>query len=212
MTKTTSRSKTIRMTKTKMSSLAEIVGLRSDASVPAIKAAALAYVSLGKAVMAATDTRNPSAALGALQALVDEAVEVGALRAELKQRKIKAVAAEKMDLLRKLSAANLPGYPRGELFVDREVNGQLIAGPAPMYAEMKLATLRGFVDAKLSGKAPSSKSPFDPNRAAAEEGRIEALAGGLESGSLVDATAQHSSAPRADLAKSAAALQAKGII
>ena len=114
--------------------LSAIFGLHANASQPAIRSAALAYVNLGKRVMSATETKSPQEAIGALQGLVDDAAEVGKLRADAKQAKKRENYRERMDLLRKLAAADLPGYSRGELFVDRENDGKACIAPAPVYA------------------------------------------------------------------------------
>jgi hypothetical protein len=79
-----------------------------------------------------------------------------------------------MDLLRKLASANLPGYTRGDLFVDVESNGKLVPVPAPMYDEMKLSTLRGLVNGKLKSAPRTQVAPFQPSQTAASQAANQA--------------------------------------
>lgn len=194
-------------------SLASIFGLREGASTPAIKSAAIAFVNLGRAVMSATETKSPSEAQGALRSILEDAAEAGELRAALTASQKREVRREKMDLLMKLAAKNLPGYPRGELLVDREVNGKTIVGPAKMFDEMPLATLRGFVNGKLKGQAAKGpeRTPFepDPNRARTdtENALVEADLGTP----FIQDIASRSSAKPEQLAKTARALEAQGV-
>jgi len=119
--------------------------------------------------MGITGARSPREAEGALRALADDASEVAKLRAEIKTVKQREARRERLDLLRKLAAANLPGYTRGELFVDVERDGKLVPVPAPMYDEMKLATLRGLVAAKLkTANQAATSTPYQPSQAAAQ--------------------------------------------
>ncbi|HMI84859.1 MAG TPA: S49 family peptidase [Polyangiaceae bacterium] len=193
-------------------SLAAIFGLRDGASHPAIKSAAIAYASLGRAVMSATGTKSPNEAQGALRSLVDDAAEAEGLRASLAASQKREVRREKMDLLTKLAAKNLAGYPRGELLVDREVGGKLVTGPAPMYDEMPIATLRGFVNGKLKGQAPAGpqRTPFDPDpnraRTSTENALVEADLGTP----FIQDLASRSTASAEQLAKTARALEAQG--
>jgi ClpP class serine protease len=195
-------------------SLAAIFGLRDGASLPAVKSAALAYASLGRAVMSATGAKSPGEAQGALRSLVDDAAEAAELRAALSASKKREVRREKMDLLTKLAAKNLPGYPRGDLLVDREMGGKLVTGPAPMYDEMPIATLRGFVNGKLKGQgqAPAGpqRTPFDPDpnraRTSTENALVEADLGTP----FIQDLASRSTASAEQLAKTARALEAQG--
>lgn len=193
-------------------SLASIFGLRDGASHPAIKSAAIAFANLGRAVMSATGTKSPSEAQGALQSLVDDAGEVGDLRATLAASRKREVRREKMDLLMKLAARNLPGYPRGELLIDREVKGVLVTGPAPMYDEMPIATLRGFVNGKLKGQAPTrqERTPFDPDPSRARTTTETALVEADVTTPFIQDLASRSSASAEQLARTARALEAQG--
>jgi hypothetical protein len=155
--------------------MASIFGLKDSASEPAIKTAALAYAALGRAVMATTGARTPAEAQGKLQALADDAAESVKLRTEMKAARKRENYAQRMALLARLANANIQGYPRGDLLIDREVGGKRVTAPAPMYQEMKLATLRGFVDAKLKGVNTSPRDPFAP-KAPTTGAQAEALA------------------------------------
>ncbi len=194
------------------SSLAAIFGLRENASAPQLKRAALSFVSLGRAVMAATDTKNPDEAAGAFKALADDAGETGRLRSDLRASKKREEYQERMDLLRKLSSANVAGYTRGELFVDREVGGKVVTGPAPIYAEMKIGTLRGFVQGKLAnptGKGKAKASPFEPSQIAAREGAQNARVEIAITTPFIAELASRSTASAEQLARTAAALEAQ---
>jgi ClpP class serine protease len=194
-------------------SLAAIFGLRAGASHPAVKSAAIAYASLGRAVMSATGTKSPGEAQGALRSLVEDAAEAAELRTALSASKRREVRREKMELLTKLAAKNLAGYPRGELLVDREVNGVLVTGPAPMYDEMPIATLRGFVNGKLKGQAPAGpqRTPFDPDPNRARTSTENALVEGDLGTPFIQDLASRSTASAEQLAKTARALEAQGV-
>ena len=195
-------------------SLASIFNLREGASQPAIKATAIAFVSLGRAVMQATDTKTPSEALGGLKALIDDAADAGELRTELAASKKREVRREKMDLLKQLAAKNLPGYSRGELLEDREVNGKLITGPSKVYDEMSITTLRGLVNGKLKGKgavaARAERSPFEPDPNRARASTETALVEADVQTPFIQDLATRSSASAEQLARTARALEAQG--
>jgi hypothetical protein len=197
------------------SAVASLFGLRADASVPAVKSAAMSFVALGAKVMKATNTKDPRTALGALQAIIDDAGALAKAQSELMSLRQTVNHSERLKLLNTLSAANLPGYARGDLFVDKEVNGQLVSEPAPMYAEMKLATLRGLVSGKTQSAARSpSANPFEPNKTAAETAKLDAHANHIVEArpGLVQGAASHSTATVEQLARSAAALEAARMI
>lgn len=192
-------------------SIAAILGLRDNASVPQVKKAVMAYVSLGRAVMSATDTKSPDEAAGAFRAIADDAAEANKLRGELSASNKRETYRERVELLRQLASADLPGFRRGDLFVDKEVAGKLVPSPAPAYAEMKIGTLRGFVQGKLASPSAKkqAKSPFEPNRPAAsalnEAGQV-AIA--VET-PFVREIASRSTASPEQIARTAAALDAQ---
>lgn len=192
--------------------LAAIFGLRDGASQPAIKSAAIAFVNLGRAVMSATGTKSASEAQGALQSLVDDAAESTALRAANAASQKREARRERMDLLKQLAAANLPGYARGDLLVDREAKGGgLVTGPAPMYDEMALSTLRGFVNSKLKGKAAGpARTPFDPDPNRAKTSIEDALVKEDVTTPFIQNATSRSTATAEQLARSYRALEAQG--
>ena len=155
-------------------SVAALFGLRAGASAPAVKAAALPYVSLARAAMALTGARTIREAEGALRALADDAADAVRLRSEVRTVKAREARRERVALLRKLASANLPGYTRGDLFVDLERDGKLVSAPAPAFAEMKLGTLRGLVAAKLANAPARTSSPWEPSRDAASRASSQA--------------------------------------
>ncbi len=194
-------------------SVAGIFGLRANASLPSVKSAAIAYAKLGAAVMKATGTKGPGAALGALQALIDDASEAAKLREKNQALKSTANARERHDLLNKLASANLPGYTRGDLFVDAESNGTRTVSPAPQFAEMKLSTLRGLVEAKTKGKPIVSANPFNPSPKAAKLATLVGVADDAKENhpDFIQAATANSTATPDQIADSFAALKAHGV-
>lgn len=195
-------------------SIAGIFGLRSTASLPAVKSVAIAHRKLAVAVMRATGAKGPSAALGALRALIDDAAESAKLRDLNKSLRSKDNHRERMDLLNRLASANLPGYTRGELFTDAESNGKRTVSPAPQFSEMKLSTLRGLVEAKTKGKPVFSASPFNPNTNAAKHATIHGIGNDVKENNpdfIRDAAATSTATPD-QIADSFAALKAHGVI
>lgn len=195
-------------------SVATMLGLPDKASLPQIKRVLLSFVSLGNAVMSATGTKSPDEAVGAFRSVAEDAAQTAKLRTEVRASKLREDRRERMDLLHKLSRANLPGYTRGELFVDREVNGKLVHGPAPIYEEMKLGTLRGFVNTKLenpaSGTKTAQRSPFEPNEKTATESVTTHQVTEIINTPFIKELASRSSASAEQLARTARALKAQG--
>lgn len=195
-------------------SVAAILGLQEKASLPQIKRVLLGYVSLGQAVMSATGAKNPDEAVGAFQSVAEDAAQTAKLRTEVRASKLREDRRERMDLLQKLSAANLPGYTRGDLFLDREVDGKMVVGPAPIYEEMKLGTLRGFVNTKLGspavGTKTSQRSPFEPNEKLAKESTSTHQVNETANTPFIKELASRSSASAEQLARTAQALKAQG--
>lgn len=193
-------------------SLASLAGLPEGSSTPAIKAALIPLVGLARHAMALTEAKTPGEARGALKALAEDAAAAGVLRTDLAAAKRKVNARERMDLLRKLSAANLPGYARGDLFVDvvDDATGKRTVKAAPVFAEMKLSTLRGLVESKLKHAGTTAASPYSPSkddaRTAAETAKVERAA----ETPFVRQIATRSTASPEQLARTAAALEAQG--
>lgn len=200
-------------TKASAGSLQSILGLHANASQPAVRSSVMAFVYLGKKVMSATNTKSPSAALGALQGLIDDAAESVKLRADLKSLKAKSNQRERLDLLTKLAKADIPGYSRGELFVDKQVGEKLVSEPSPVYSEMKLSTLRGLVESKLASDTPrKDANPFQPDPKLATDNSAEARVELAKDSAVVKGALSFSNASQDDLARSAAALKAAGKI
>jgi hypothetical protein len=162
--------------------------------------------------MSATDTKTPGAAKGALQSLIDDAAETVKLRGDLKAMRKRENYAERMNLLSKLAAANLPGYTRGELFVDREVKGTLVSTPSPIYAGAKLEELRGLVSGKLKTAATKPRNPFETNARVAKEAQTRAVSEQAVGSEVVQAISGRSSASQEQIANTLAALEASGAI
>lgn len=155
--------------------LAEILGLREGASVPAQKAAAIDLRQVFDHAAALTGQSDPGAVLGALSAMSEDAAASGRLRAERDKIQRKQNADERQRLAHRLVAA---GAPRADVFQDRvSPTGQRLGVElAPQYAEMRLSTLRGVVEQK-ERNAPR-RNPFEPSREASREASAGARDGG----------------------------------
>lgn len=155
-------------------SYAALVGLTEGASTPAIKAALAAQATAYRHLLSVTETRTPDRAIGALNALAEDAAKSGEYRAQFREERRRNNARERMSLLSKLSRAGLSGYARGDLFVDSvsKSGKRLGVKPAPVYAEMKLGTLRGLVDSKIknSGSQSQKRTPYEPDPKLREHG------------------------------------------
>lgn len=151
--------------------LADLAGLPESSSIPAIKAALIPHVGLSEYVMKLTETRSPTEARGALMALVEDAAQAGKLRTELRAEKRRRAHRERMDLANRLSAAQIPGYQTGDLFIDTvdEQSGKRTRVLAKQYAEMKLGTFKGLVESKLKNAPATRRDPFQPDEERARE-------------------------------------------
>ncbi len=151
------------------STVATMLGLPANASAPAVKTALVPFLALADKAMKLTDTRSPRQAMGALQTLADDAGETGDLRVKLGAAEKREAWDKRMALCRKLAAADLPGYPRGDILADRvSADGKSrTVVPSKVYAEMNLDTLDGLVSSKLASRAPGApdvakRNPFQP--------------------------------------------------
>jgi ClpP class serine protease len=147
------------------SGLAEILGLREDASLPAQKAAAIDLRQVFDHASALTGQRDPGAVLGALSAMSEDAAASGRLRRERDAIQRRQDRTERDQLAHRLVAA---GVARGDVFRDRvsDSGKRLGVELAPQYAEMRLSTLRGVVEQKERNRP--RRNPFEPDRSAAE--------------------------------------------
>jgi hypothetical protein len=111
--------------------------------------------------------------LGGLRAIAEDAADRNRAVQETNKLRVREERRERVELLRKLSAADI--HPRGELFVDEanDVTGKITTKPNPAnpIAVAPLATLRGYVEQKLAGGVPvKRRNPFEPSEAAAKRG------------------------------------------
>lgn len=187
---------------------AAMLGLPADASPIKVKAALAPYLQLGDFAMRLTGATSPQGAIGGLQSLADDAAESVTLAAKVKDLKASQNKRERMDLLGQLEALRLPGYTRGDLFVDRVgADGKRIVEPAPLYASTPLATLRGLVAGKVkSAPKAAGRNPFEPDKTGAKAANIAANAGRMTSDPVVQKAAQRSTASVEQLAATAAQL------
>lgn len=149
---------------TSSASFAEILGLPASASVPAQKSALLAWRRVVTKAAAMTGRTDPDEQVGALTAIEKDAANAGRLRAERNKLRERIEVDERMSLAHRLVNA---GEPRGRVFVDvvstdgKRTGIKLTA----MYAEMKLGTLRGEVEAREPRR--EKRDPFKADEAAA---------------------------------------------
>jgi hypothetical protein len=194
----------------KTGSIAAVFGLRDNASALAIKTAALKLRDSMSRVMAATFTETADAAVGAVLAHASDVKRLAEVEGENKALRARASHTERMDLLHKLAAANIPGMPRGELLVDVVADdGTKKVQPSKMYREMKLGTLRELSARKLKD-APVARraNPFEPDAKSAQAASEAGAAQIVANDPLVRKIAESSSAPADRIAASFAALSA----
>jgi hypothetical protein len=193
-------------------SYAGLLGLSPTATHPAIKTAIIAHVSASRKAMALTATDSPAAAIGALQAMADEAAKVPAMAEQIKASAKREEWRTRNDLLTKLANANLPGCSRGDLFVDKiDAKGERSVVPARAYAEMNIDTLKGLVDGKLKGTPSASRSPYEPaDKSTVKTAQKQVLVDEAATSSFVEEISSVSTASKDQLARTLVALQAQG--
>lgn len=163
---------------TSSASFAEILGLPASASVPAQKSALLGWRRVVTKAAAMTGRTDPDEQVGALTAIEKDAANAGRLRAERNKLRERIEVDERMSLAHRLVNA---GEPRGRVFVDvvstdgKRTGIKLTA----MYAEMKLGTLRGEVEAREPRR--EKRDPFKADEAAARAASTDlAKTGGVD--------------------------------
>jgi hypothetical protein len=169
----------------KMSSdatMSEILGLPAGASLPAQRTAAIQLRQIRDHAAQLTGQQDAAAILGGLTAIAHDASRSTTLRAQLDKVTREQTAAERMTLARRLAALGIEGHERGRIFVDavnsdgtrKMRDGRPVARLAPMYAEMKIGTLRGMVESFERRARP--RDPYQPSEEAAKSA---ARTGGL---------------------------------
>ncbi len=144
--------------------LAEILGLQEGASIPAQKSAAIDLRQVFDHASRLTGQSDPGAVLGALTAMAEDAAASGRLRRERDKAQRLQNRDERQRLAHQLVAS---GVPRTDVFHDIVSSDGTRQGVklAPVYAEMRLSTLRGHA-AQKAKNAPR-RNPFEPDRDAA---------------------------------------------
>ncbi len=142
--------------------LAAAAGLSEGSSELAIRSSVIQMRQTIDRAYALTGARTLAALDGCLIAMADDSRDLAKTKADMRAMRATGNARERMDLLNKLGAANLPGYMRGDLFVDKIEGGERVVKPAPQYAEMKLGTLRSIVERKTAGRV-AARPPFEPD-------------------------------------------------
>lgn len=148
-------------------SFAEILGLSADASVPAQKAALLDVLQVFDHAASLTGSQVPARILGGLTAISKDASATGRMRAERDQAVRAQSKQERWSLAHRLVKCG--GANRGAVFLDNvsSEGKRLGVKLSPVYAEMKLETLKGLVLGHETNAKP--RDPFEPNREEARE-------------------------------------------
>lgn len=155
-------------------SMAEVLGLAGDASLPAQKTAAIDMRQIRDFTARLTGQTTAEGIIGGLTAMSAHAAESGQLREKLTVIKTEQARAERWTLAKKLVALNAPGWERGRIYEDvlddkgarkLDTAGRPLIKLSPVVAEMKLGTLRGMVEGFERAKKPAN--PFEPDQAAA---------------------------------------------
>lgn len=153
-------------------SLAEIIGLKPTASLPAQKVRAMDLASVFAHASKLTGHRTAHGIVGALTTMSKEAGKAQRLATEKAEAERRARKVERWDLAKRLVACD--GEKRGKVFRDRVGkdgqrvmrDGKPVIDLAPQFAEMRLTTLRQLVaDHEASTK---SRNPFEPDERAAK--------------------------------------------
>lgn len=161
-------------------SYAAIAGLSESASVPAIKGALAAKVSLANLVMARTDTKDPAAAEGALDRIIADASEVHAARTERDQYRAESERQERITILDRLVLRGDSEHTRGKLFVDVVRDGKIVGRkPAPLWSDgpegRTIENLRGYAQQVERTPAAAKSTPFEPSESAAKDANGEGV-------------------------------------
>lgn len=152
-------------------SLADVLGLSADASLPAQKAAALDLRQVFDLASKLTGHSTAPGIVSGLTAIAHDASQAARLRAERNAERAKAEVAERNDLCKRLVASG--GEERGRVFVDNVSDDGKRTGVklAAQYAEMRMPTLRQLVSDHEKRAKP--RSPFEPDQTAAREASAE---------------------------------------
>lgn len=165
-------------------SLADVLGLSTDASLPLQKAAAIDFRQVFDHAAALTGHTTAPGIVSSLSKIATEAAASKRLRAERDAGRKVAEAADRDNLCKRLVACN--GEPRGRVFVDtvNDAGERTATALTPQFAEMRMATLRDLVaDHEKTTKRPD---PFKPDETAAREAAQNARAGGGDTAARVE--------------------------
>lgn len=159
-----------RSAKTPMS-LAALAGLRPGASTPAIITALAPLRAVFDHASKITGMAKGGEIIGGLTALAEDAKRGVQAGKDLRAAKQKADHSERWQLARKLTAAMVPGYERGKVFVDDvdDKTGKKTTALAPHIAEMKLDTFRGLVTTLTADRKAQPRDPFQPSMKGAQD-------------------------------------------
>ena len=156
--------------------VASMLGLRADASEPAVKTALAAVLAERDHVRKVLGASDAAGVRGKLRALSEDAARSVKLGADLKAERKANEARERMDHLLALSAAEIPGCSRGELIEDvigaNAAGEPVVTGIKPKagnpIANAPIADLRAYAAGKLANAPPRERSPYQPDEEAAK--------------------------------------------
>lgn len=169
-------------------SVATMIGLRADASDPAVKTALAAILSERDHVRKVLGASDLHSVKGKLRAMSEDVAMGIKAAASLKSERKANEARERMDHLLALSAAEIPGCSRGELIEDvvgaNEAGEPIVTGirpkPGNPIANAPIADLRAYATGKLANAPAVERSPYQPDEEAAKKPAAEQSTKGLE--------------------------------
>lgn len=167
-------------------SVATLIGLRADASHPAIMSRLTAVMRVFDATAKLTGEKGPDAILGGLSVVGRDAANASRYRSERNAEREKGANAMRLDLAKRLIACNVAGWERGRVLVDSVgPKGERVTALSPVIAEMKPDTLRAMVEGFERTATP--RSPFEPDPAKAAAEAAAAKPGAAPSGEPTEA-------------------------
>ena len=170
--------------------VATMIGLRADASDPAVKTALAAILSEQSHVRKVLGASDLLSVKGKLRALSEDAARSVKLGADLKTERAANETRERMDHLLALSSrlgTTDPSLARGELIEDvigaDAAGNPVVTGIRPKTgnptANAPIATLRAYATSKLANAPAAAGNPFEPSetdaRAPLDTARADAL-------------------------------------
>ncbi len=190
-------------------SLAEILGLQPGASGTAMKSAALRMRGTLDKVSAALGATDHDDLVGAAHAAASDLKRLDKVEGQNKKLVRQHRAERRMAAAKKLVAANVPGFARGDVFVDNvDDRGRRKMALAPEFQSMKLEAFEAMVTRKVkSGRGRGVvTTPFTVDREAAARGPVASSLKASEESEAVRRAAKNTQLDPKELAASHQAL------